>query len=229
MQYRRRAERVSSHLNERFLDRASGTYRAHAARANDTTQTAQSLALYQHICPTREICDKARGVLARKARAASHLDGACKGAASLPGCSEARGGPGAHLTAGLFGIKWALMAMADGGLQDLAYEMLTSDTYPSLGWMMANPFSNATTIWESWFFSDGVYSHNHPMFGSSEVWLMQSVLGIQPHPAARGMDRVLIKPSPHRALFSMRMGPSTPREGVSPCRGPGSLPSGPSR
>ena len=52
--------------------------------------------------------------------------------------------------------------------------------------MMNNTFANATTVWESWFFSDNTFSHNHPMFGSSEVWLIQAVLGIQPHPAARG-------------------------------------------
>ena len=38
------------------------------------------------------------------------------------------------------------------------------------------------------------------MFGSSEVWLIQSVLGIQPHPAAKGFDKVLIKPKPPRKL-----------------------------
>lgn len=34
------------------------------------------------------------------------------------------------------------------------------------------------------------------MFGSSEVWLIQSVAGIQPHPEAKGFDKVLVKPSP---------------------------------
>ena len=70
------------------------------------------------------------------------------------------------------------------------------ESYPSYGWMLNNPFANATTLWESWFFSDNVFSHDHPMFASSEVWLLQSVAGIQPHPAANGMDHVLIKPSP---------------------------------
>ena len=38
------------------------------------------------------------------------------------------------------------------------------------------------------------------MFASSEVWLLQSVAGIQPHPAARGFSKVLIKPSPPAKL-----------------------------
>ena len=104
------------------------------------------------------------------------------------------------MTAGLFSIKWFLMSLADGGMNDLAYEALTTPSYPGYKWMMQNSIDNATTIWESWFFSGNTFSHNHPMFASSEVWLMQSVAGIQPHPAAKGFDKVLIKPSPPSQL-----------------------------
>ena len=51
-------------------------------------------------------------------------------------------------------------------------------------------------MWESWFFSNDTYSHNHGMFTSGEVYMYQALAGIQPHPAARGFDRVLIKPKP---------------------------------
>jgi len=119
------------------------------------------------------------------------------------------------MTAGLFGIKWFLMSLADGGMNDLAYEVLTTPTYPSFAWMMNNPFANASTIWESWFLSDNVYSHNHPMFGSPEVWLLQSVGGIQPHPAAKGMSHVLIKPSPPSQLQFASASYDTPRGRIS--------------
>ena len=66
-------------------------------------------------------------------------------------------------------------------------------------------FDNATTMWESWFFSDNTFSHNHPMFGSSEVWLLQSVAGIQPHPSAKGMHHVLIKPSPPSRKYTRNL------------------------
>merc|ERR1711865_614560 len=92
------------------------------------------------------------------------------------------------------------MSLADGGMNDLAYETLTTPSYPGFKWMMQNSIDNATTLWESWFFSANTYSHNHPMFASSEVWLLQSVAGIQPHPAAKGFDKVLIKPSPPSQL-----------------------------
>ena len=64
---------------------------------------------------------------------------------------------------GLFGIKWFLMALADNEHNDLAYDVLTTPSYPGFKWMMDNEFDNATTIWESWFFSDNTFSHNHPV------------------------------------------------------------------
>ena len=42
------------------------------------------------------------------------------------------------LVAGLFGVKWFLMALADGGMNDLAYEVLTTPSYPGYRWMMNN-------------------------------------------------------------------------------------------
>lgn len=103
--------------------------------------------------------------------------------------------------------------------------MLTSRSFPSFGWMMENPFSNATTVWEGWYFSDNTLSHNHPMFSSSETWMLQAVAGIQPHPAASGMDRVLIKPAPPLALTHAAGTFDTPRGrvGVSWARAAGKL------
>ena len=213
-EYRAKAAHVASEMNARFLDAASGVYHTHGATASNgrnDTQTGQGLALFSHLCPDVPTCARTLQVLAENARGASFLPGACRGSSSLPGCNTARGGAGSHLTAGLFGIKWVLLALADGGMNDLALEMLTSTTFPSFGWMQNNPFANATTIWESWFFSDNTFSHNHPMFSSSEVWLLQSVAGIQPHPSARGMHRVLIKPSPPTQLQFVRASFSTPR------------------
>ena len=40
------------------------------------------------------------------------------------------------------------------------------------------------------------------MFASSEVWLIQSVGGIQPAPDSKGFSHVLVKPSPPTQLES---------------------------
>ena len=208
-----KARALAVELNKRFLDTASGVYHAATTKGGrNDTQCGQGLALFSKLCPDTVTCGRALRVLADNARTATaFLPHACQGSAAIPGCADAKGGPGAHLTAGLFGIKWALMALADGGLNDLAYEMLTQTSFPSYGWMMSNAFANATTLWESWFFSDNVFSHDHPMFASSEVWLLQSVAGIQPHPAAKGMSHVLIKPSPPSQLEWCEAAFSTPR------------------
>lgn len=42
---------------------------------------------------------------------------------------------------------------------------------------------------ESWFFSDNVYSNNHPMFGSAREWMHKCILGIDAAPDAVGYDR----------------------------------------
>jgi hypothetical protein len=208
--YRTKARMLAEQLNARFLDETSGAYLANPAH-NASTQAAQGMALFQSLCPSAEVCARALKVLATNARAAEGMPGACQAAPSWAGCSGALGGKGAHLTAGLFGVKWVLMSLGDNHLNDLALEMLLQETFPSFGWMMSNDFANATTVWESWFFSDDVFSHNHPMFGSSEVWLIQSLLGIQPHPAAFGMDRLLIKPAPPAAIAHVAGSFATPR------------------
>ena len=81
------------------------------------------------------------------------------------------------------------------------------------------------TLKESWFFSPNTFSQNHPMFASSEVrrttsddtmfvlsspfcagqvWLLQSVAGIQPHPAVGTLLSLppLFCPSESQNLFA---------------------------
>eukprot|EP01065_Artemidia_motanka_P025898 TRINITY_DN30832_c0_g1_i1.p1 TRINITY_DN30832_c0_g1~~TRINITY_DN30832_c0_g1_i1.p1 ORF type:complete len:944 (+),score=232.22 TRINITY_DN30832_c0_g1_i1:49-2832(+) len=183
-EYRAKADDVAAEINTKFLD-PSGAYGPPAGF--NGTQTGQGMALFMGIVPESK----------RQAALQVMVDNA-KGASYVPGSGQGpkKGGPGPHMLAGLFGVKWFLMSLADGGEQDLAYEVLTTTSYPSFLWMMNNEYDNATTIWESWFFSDNTYSHNHPMFSSSEVWMLQSLAGVQPHPAARGMDRILVRPRP---------------------------------
>lgn len=113
-EYAGKAASVGAALNARFLDAASGTYQTATAQgARNDTQCGQAMALFTRLCPDEAACDKALGVLAENARhATAGLPHACQGSDDLPGCADARGGPGAHLTAGLFGIKWVLMRCA---------------------------------------------------------------------------------------------------------------------
>lgn len=52
--------------------------------------------------------------------------------------------------------------------------------------------SGATTIWETWKYSDNVYSHNHPMFGSVSEWFYRALLGINAQ--SPGFGTISIRP-----------------------------------
>merc|ERR1711862_179628 len=53
---------------------------------------------------------------------------------------------------------------------------------------------NATTLWESWWRSEDVYSRNHPMLGSLAEWMSSSVAGISLNPTTVGGRHVLFWP-----------------------------------
>eukprot|EP00658_Telonema_sp_P-2_P055595 TRINITY_DN4418_c0_g1_i7.p1 TRINITY_DN4418_c0_g1~~TRINITY_DN4418_c0_g1_i7.p1 ORF type:complete len:942 (-),score=181.87 TRINITY_DN4418_c0_g1_i7:39-2864(-) len=192
--YRSKADAVTERINRLFLNTSTGTYAVGGRGDGGSSQCGQGMSIFEGIVPA-----------AQKTQAVAALRDGVTAATNLTntaGQGPVQGGSGPHITAGMFGIKWALMALSDNGLNDLAFEAVSSPSFPSLGWMMKNQFANATTTWESYFYSNNTFSHNHPMFGSYTVWLMQSVGGIQPHPAANGMDRVLIKPRPPQAPVS---------------------------
>ncbi|MGP1477143.1 MAG: family 78 glycoside hydrolase catalytic domain [Phocaeicola sp.] len=80
-----------------------------------------------------------------------------------------------HIHTGFFGTEMILQILSEHGRKDLAYKLATNTTFPSWGHMIQN---GATTIWETWRYSDNVYSHNHPMFGTICEWYYRDLLGI---------------------------------------------------
>ena len=196
--FRQKASDLAKMLNKRFQD-GSGAFLV-GKRSEKMTQTGQGMALFNNFV-NEDVRQRALQYLVGVIQNSTYVEGACHSTSFKTICPKAKGGPGPHLTAGMFGIKWVLMALADGGENDLAYDIVATDSYPGFRWMTANPFSNATTLWESYYFSDHL-SMNHPMFGSAIVWLFQSVAGIQPDPSSRGMSRILIRPNPPSQLHS---------------------------
>jgi len=98
-----------------------------------------------------------------------------------------------HLTTGIFGTPFMLQTLSSAGHADEALRIVTQRTFPGWGYMLAG---GATTLWEHWDFSDSTFSHNHPMFGSVDAWLMAWIAGIQRDPEAVGFDRIVIRPQP---------------------------------
>ncbi len=100
---------------------------------------------------------------------------------------------GGHLTTGIFGTRYMLDVLSSLGHAAIAGEIVNQKDFPGWGYMLAN---GATTLWEHWAFSDHIYSHNHPMFGSVSEWFYKWIAGIQPAPSARGFDKIVIRPQP---------------------------------
>ena len=93
------------------------------------------------------------------------------------------------------------MTLGDAGHNAHAFATINQTTFPSYGCMLRGDGpkcagANATTFWESWFFSDDTYSHNHPMFSSVAVWFVQSLAGIRPAADAYAFDRLVLAPRP---------------------------------
>jgi alpha-L-rhamnosidase len=157
------AETIKAAFNRKFLQTGTGRY-------DTATQACQAFAFYMGLVPPEEK-DRAREVLV------GDILGAHKG----------------HLSTGIFGTKFMLLALADLGRSDVAYEMVNQRTFPGWGHMLEN---GATTLWEHWEFSDNTYSHNHPMFGSVSEWFYKVLGGISPAPEAVGFDKIIIRPQP---------------------------------
>jgi alpha-L-rhamnosidase len=108
---------------------------------------------------------------------------------------------GNHSTCGILGARWLYPILSDNGHHDLALQIATSITYPSLGYSFNNPFENATTLWEildAPFEGPGMNSRNHIMFGSIGSWFYRYIGGIRPN----GLEQIEIRPYP--------VGPNSP-------------------
>jgi len=134
-------------------------------RFDNATQTAQIFALYYHLSPEK---DSTLGVLMDEY--ARHQN---------------------HLSTGIFATKMMFDVLRQNNRNDRAYTIANQRTFPGWGYMLAK---GATTLWETWAYSDNVYSQNHPMFGSVSEWFYKSLLGI--NAAAPGFEKIVIKPQP---------------------------------
>ena len=80
-----------------------------------------------------------------------------------------------------------------------AQAMITSEEYPSLGYMIQQ---EATTIWERFELkkSASMNSHNHPMYGAVDYWFYAYLLGVKP--LESGWKKAQIRPYMPEKLLS---------------------------
>ena len=143
------ADSAKAKLNAEFLDRSTGVYKKKGQFYN--SQCGQSMPLWLGLVP-QSSRQKAEEALLKNLRATQHME------------------------TGMFCVKYLLLQLSQlsNEANDLAFSLINASTFPSYGYMLQQ---GATTLWESWFYSNDTYSHNHPMFSSVAVWLVQSLAG----------------------------------------------------
>ncbi|MEA4890519.1 MAG: family 78 glycoside hydrolase catalytic domain [Clostridiaceae bacterium] len=113
-----------------------------------------------------------------------------------------------RFTTGNLCTRYLMDALAEYGYLEDAWRLLTSEEYPSFGFMIQQ---EATTIWERFELkkNSGMNSHNHPMFGAVGYWFYAYLAGIKP--LAPGYEQVQIKPYYPEKLLSAQATVETPR------------------
>jgi alpha-L-rhamnosidase len=94
-----------------------------------------------------------------------------------------------HLNTGMHGTYYLLKWLTEADRNDLAYEIVSKETYPSWGFMLRN---GATTIWEEW---NGDNSQIHNTLISVGGWFIQGLAGIQYDEQTPGFKHFTIQPS----------------------------------
>lgn len=96
------------------------------------------------------------------------------------------------LDVGLLGTKAILNALSENGYAALAYQLASSEKYPSWGWWIVN---GATTLYENWpINAQSDISMNHIMFGEIGAWMYKALGGIKPDPFQPGFKNILLHP-----------------------------------
>jgi len=100
-----------------------------------------------------------------------------------------------HISTGIVGARYILEVLAKYDCEDIAYKMITNDTYPGWGYMIKE---GATTLWERWEYLDGdsMNSHNHQMFGTVDSFFYKVLAGINVDESSPGFKNIVIRPKP---------------------------------
>lgn len=108
---------------------------------------------------------------------------------------------GSKFDTGFVGTAYILEILGKYGYNELAYELLLREEYPS--WLYSVKMG-ATTIWEHWdgmrpdgqMWSTDMNSFNHYAYGSVAGWMYEYCAGINTVESAPGFKEILFQPHP---------------------------------
>jgi len=92
---------------------------------------------------------------------------------------------------GIFAIRYSMKALSDMGFHNVALRKANGFGFATPEYMMGH---NATTMWESWWRSEDLYSRNHPMLGAVAEWMSSSAAGVSYYPTTTGARKMLFWP-----------------------------------
>ncbi|MCG8318110.1 MAG: glycoside hydrolase family 78 protein [Cytophagales bacterium] len=103
-----------------------------------------------------------------------------------------------HLTTGFLGTPYLCHVLSRFGKNDVAYDLLMQETYPS--WLYPVKMG-ATTVWERWngikpdstFETPSMNSFNHYAYGAIGDWMYRNIAGINTASDGPGYKRIVIK------------------------------------
>ena len=95
------------------------------------------------------------------------------------------------LNEGILAIRYALKTLSDNGFHHIALRKVSGFGMATPEYMMRH---NATTMWESWWRSEDLYSRNHPMLGAMAEWMPSAAAGVSHHPTTTGGRKMLLWP-----------------------------------
>lgn len=122
---------------------------------------------------------------------------------------------GGNLRTGFLGTPYVVKVLDETGHEDIAYDMLFRDTYPS--WFYSID-QGATTLWERWnsfshekgFGNADMNSFNHYAYGAIGQWMYERVAGLSPDPQNPGYKHFFVRPLIGNQLSSARAELETP-------------------
>lgn len=157
----------AAQFNTAFFSPATGVYL-------DGMQTAQVLPLWLDIVP-----------VAAKAALIDHV------------VKDILEDQNVHVTTGIIGVKYLMLALAANGRQDVVAALAAQTSYPSWGYMIFNDIEPSTTVWELWNAPSegpGMNSRNHHMYSSVGHPLYSVLVGMQQANGSSAFQKVLVSP-----------------------------------
>ena len=107
-----------------------------------------------------------------------------------------------HFHVGVLGGRVIFRVLSNFGYNDLAYKLITNDTFPSYSWQLR---FGATSLWESFYDMDEnfnmysdmtfeVLSMNHHIWGDVSAYFIEYILGIKINSSVDNYHNIIIKP-----------------------------------